>query len=205
MFDFMTEVVRNYRTTGAIAPSGKYLAAEITRPLREHNGPKRILEVGPGTGVFSHIILDALNPGDAFDLVEINDAFADVLEENFLREFREAHSDISVQLFNAAIEEVTLEGDYDYIICGLPFNLFPLPMVRRIFRTMMSQLKEGGELVYFEYLGMKAPKMVWFDPRVRKRTRQRVAMAKALERKYDGQIDVIVRNFPPAQLIRLTH
>ncbi|WP_163567862.1 hypothetical protein [Fodinicola feengrottensis] len=49
---FASEFVHNFHTTGAIAPSGKTLARALSRHLHTcpADGPRRLLEVGPGTG-----------------------------------------------------------------------------------------------------------------------------------------------------------
>jgi len=203
MIGFLGQAVKNYRTTGAIAPSSATLARVMTESLRRHQGPKRILEVGPGTGAFTRRILHALKPGDGFDIVEINPAFSRHLEHELLADFIAANPGIAVRLHNLAIQSAPLAGEYDYIVCGLPFNNFPLSEVSRIFRRMMSLLREGGELMYFEYLGMKAVKMMWFRGKRRQRVRRRIALARALDRRYDGRRAVVLRNFPPASAFRL--
>jgi phosphatidylethanolamine/phosphatidyl-N-methylethanolamine N-methyltransferase len=203
MIGFLGQAVKHYRTTGAIAPSSAALARVMTESLRRHQGPKRVLEVGPGTGAFTKRILHALKPGDAFDIVEINPAFSTRLRRELLEEFIAAHPQISVNLHNHAIQTAPVTGEYDYVVCGLPFNNFPLSEVSRIFRRMMSLLREGGELMYFEYLGMKAVKMMWFRGRKRGRVRRRIALAKAMDRRYNGSRRVVLRNFPPASAFRL--
>ena len=57
MLDFLTEAVRNFRHTGAVWPSSPILARAMTRSIAEVEGPRRILEVGPGTGPFTKAIL----------------------------------------------------------------------------------------------------------------------------------------------------
>jgi phospholipid N-methyltransferase len=203
MIGFLGQAMRHYRTTGAIAPSSAALARVMTESLRRHRGAKRVLEVGPGTGAFTKRILRSLNLGDEFDIVEINPKFSRRLERELLAEFAAEHPGVVVRLHNAAIQTAQLAGRYDYIICGLPFNIFPLSEVSRIFRRMMSLLNDGGELMYFEYVGMKAAKLMWFRGKKRGRVRRRIALEKALDRRYDGSRRLVLRNFPPAKAFRL--
>ncbi|MCL4209795.1 MAG: methyltransferase domain-containing protein [Phycisphaeraceae bacterium] len=203
MLSFFGQAVRAYKTTGAIAPSGPVLARAMTRELESHVGPKRVLEVGPGDGAFTRRILELLNPGDVFHVVEINPRFARLIEEKRLAPFRARHPGIEVRLIVGAIQEVELEGQYDYVICGLPFNIFPLHVVSEIFRHMMAHVKEGGGLTYFEYLGMKAIKMPLLGRRGRKRLKRRIALCKLLDRRYQGTRDLVWRNLPPANAVHL--
>ncbi len=203
MIGFLGQAMKHYRTTGAIAPSSAALARVMTESLRRHAGPKRVLEVGPGTGAFTKRILHSLKPGDTFDIVEINPTFSQHLERELLSEYIASNPKVSVRLHIAPIQTAPALGEYDYIVCGLPFNIFPLSEVSRIFRRMMSLLRDGGELMYFEYLGMNAVKLMWFQGKKRKRVRRRIALAKALDRRYDGRKRLVLRNFPPAKAFRL--
>jgi len=206
MLTFFERILQTYRTTGAIAPSGPVLAKEMTRALSEHAGPKRVLEVGPGSGAFTKHILKALVPGDEFHVVEINPAFCDLLERNVFPKFRQESDPegrITIQLYNDPIELAPLTGKFHYIVCGLPFNNFPLHQVSLIFRRMMSHLHEGGELAYFEYLGMKAIKMPWVGAQGRERLKRRIALTQTLDRRWSGSRNLVLRNFPPANAIKL--
>lgn len=203
MLTFLREFMSHQRQTGAMLPSGRHLARVMTRDLGEDGRPKRVLEVGPGTGAFTGHILRGLRPGDEFHLVEINDTFADVIEREFLSPYRVEHPDVDIVLHRSAIEEVPLTGRFDYIICGLPFNNFPLTMVRGIFRRLFDLLREGGQLSFFEYAGVRAVKapVMWKDKR--QRLRRREAMVRALRRRHMGRRDLVLSNLPPAYAIHL--
>ena len=154
MLAFVGQFFSNFKTTGAILPSGRVLARAMTRPARRAPGPRRLLEVGPGTGSFTRRLLNSLQDGDELHIVEINRRFADYLEQKMLADFRRDHPKIRVELHCSSIEGAHLEGHFDYIICGLPFNNFPVFESRQIFRQLMNLLREGGQLTYFEYAGM---------------------------------------------------
>lgn len=204
MLAFLAKAVRNYRTTGAVCPSSGILAREMTRAVRQRTGPKRVLEIGPGTGAFTRAVLSALQPGDEFHLVEINADFAEHLRAEVLDPFIAVNPQIQVLLYVAPIEDARIDGRFDAIICGLPFNNFPLSTVSRIFRKMLSLMKEGGDLAYFEYVGMKAVKWPWVGPHGRSRLRRRIAMEQSFARRYNGRRDVVFRNFTPARAIHLS-
>ncbi|MFO0872819.1 MAG: methyltransferase domain-containing protein [Phycisphaerales bacterium] len=203
MLSFVRQAVRDIRNTGAMWPSGPQLAKVMTRSLREAGGAKRLLEVGPGTGAFTKAALRALRPGDEFVIVELSAAFCAELERRLLRPYRAAHPGITVTLHCAPIESAPLKGTFDYIVCGLPFNNFPPASVRAIFRRMMSLLSPDGELMYFEYAGVRALKAPLVGPRGRRHLKQIGSITRALRRRHAGDRELVLANFPPCMAMTL--
>jgi phosphatidylethanolamine/phosphatidyl-N-methylethanolamine N-methyltransferase len=198
VFEFLTQALRDFRHTGSVWPSSPILARAMTKSIARIQGPRRVLEVGPGTGPFTKAILKKLRTGDQFDLVEINELFCRKLEREVLSKYRAAHPAVDVRLHCAPIEDAELSGPYDVIVCGLPFNNFPPKLMRQIFRRMFSLLKEDGELVYFEYVGVRAVKRPVVDGAARARLRRIDMIGKSLRRKHDGRTELVLGNFPPA-------
>ena len=180
------------------------LAAAMTSSIGAIEGPRRVLEVGPGTGPFTKAILRKLRAGDQFDLVEINENFCRTLEKKLLGPYRGKHPRVKIGLHCAPIEEAKLEGPYDVIVCGLPFNNFPPKLMRQIFRRMFALLKDSGELVYFEYAGVRVLKSPVVDSDGRARLKRIDAIGKSLRRKHEGKKELVLGNFPPAFAYRLT-
>jgi phosphatidylethanolamine/phosphatidyl-N-methylethanolamine N-methyltransferase len=203
MLSFVRQAVKDFKHTGSVWPSSPALAEAMTRSLRRANGTKRVLEVGPGTGPFTKTVLDALEKGDEFDLVEINPAFCRHLEERVLPK-RGSGKGVHVRLHCARIEDAPIAGPYDFIICGLPFNNFPPAVVRSIFRRLMSLLKEGGELAYFEYAGVRIMKAPLVGSRGRRKLKEIGKVGKALRRKHAGKREIVWGNIPPAMAVTLT-
>ena len=198
MLDFLTEAIRNFRNTGSVWPSSPLLAKTMTKAIGKVDGPRRVLEVGPGTGPFTKAILKKLRAGDQFELVEINQTFCRKLEKDMLRPFRAENPGVQVKLHCAPIEDAPLAGPYDVIVCGLPFNNFPPKLMRQIFRRMFALLKENGELVYFEYAGVRVIKSPVTDRAGRARLKRIDAIGKSLRRRHDGKGELVLANFPPA-------
>ncbi len=196
--DFFRECRRHFRTTGSILPSSRFLALALTSELRKRTGPARILEVGPGTGSVTSVILRELHPEDQFDVVEINRHFVDLLQQRIDQEelFR-SHRD-QINLIHAPVEELLGERVYDYIVSGLPLNNFSAAQVRRIFSTFDRLLKPGGTLTYYEYVLVRALKAPFLNRFGRRRL-------SCLGRVVNGYIDAyqfrrerIFANVPPA-------
>src|SRR4051812_8800891 len=91
---FWRQFRQAYNSTGAVLPSGRGLAVALSRFVRNgeatsasgKNGtarPRRILEVGPGTGAVTVQIIDDMRPQDRLVLVERNEQFVAHLKERF--------------------------------------------------------------------------------------------------------------------------
>lgn len=203
MLVFVRECIRNYNTTGAIFPSSKNLARIMTRPGERPPGPERILEVGPGTGPFTRTLLHSLRPGDELHIVEINPGFCESLQRAVIDPYLRTHPNAHVRLYNAPIQDVKLEGEFDRIVCGLPFTNFPASLVRQIFRRMMDLLKPGGELTYFEYVAARQMKATVSGPRGWRNLRRISAFNKSMRKRHGGKSDLVLGNIPPAIALRL--
>lgn len=197
------QFLKDHRHTGAIMPSSPRLARAMTRSVRQGPRPKRVLEVGPGTGPFTKHLLNALQPGDQLHLVEINPFLAARLEQRVLAPFRSDHPDILVKLYCQTIETVDVEPGFHHIICGLPFNNFPPSLVRKIFRRMLDLLAPGGELMYFEYAGVRIMKGPLVGPEGRRKLKRIGATGKILRKRHGGKQKLVLGNMPPAVAVRL--
>lgn len=203
MLKFLTQSITRFQHTGAIWPSGDALAREMTRSLAGARGRRRILEVGPGTGSFTRHVLQELRPSDDFQIVEINPVFCRHLDSNLLSPFRQRSPGTSIRLHQSAIEEADLEGKFDHIVCGLPFNNFPPSLVRSIFRSMLDLLAPDGDLSYFEYAAVRVLKAPVASRAMRSKMRRLDAHAKSLAKRHGGQRKLVMANFPPAVAVRL--
>jgi phospholipid N-methyltransferase len=164
---------------------------------------KRVLEVGCGTGAFTKEILKTLTDGDSFHIVELNSDFCTFVDLKLLEPFRNQNPNITVEVHNAPIEEANLVGVFDAIICGLPFNNFPVDLVEHLFDVMLSYLKPQCELAYFEYLGMRGLKRTFGFPGIRKETKQRTKNIDARYQQCKGTQQTVWRNLPSCRVVRL--
>ena len=148
---FFSQFAENFTTTGAIAPSSSLLGRAITYPLSQRTSePVQVLEVGPGTGAFTQQILKHLRRGDRLEIYELNSRFFDYLKKNLQWEGLQS-AGIDCRLHNADIRDVGKDLQYDYIVCGLPFNNFEPKLVSEILAVLMDRLSSTGVFSYFEY------------------------------------------------------
>ena len=150
---FLSQFGRQFETTGSLIASSRFLAKAITRFLADRpDQPIRVLECGPGTGSFTNQIVRNLREGDTFDLVELNESFVDILKQRFETEeaWRAVHPLSTIH--EVPLQDFQTEGDYDFVISGLPLINFSPVLVAEIMEVYFRLLKPGGMLSYFEYM-----------------------------------------------------
>ena len=195
---FVKEFLDNFHTTGAVLPSGKSLSTALARHVGKDSVPKRILEVGPGTGAVTQWIVSRMNPGDRLDLVELNDRFVQRLKQRFKTEPVFAAVADRTQILHCSLEELSTEESYDLIISGLPLNNFSVEVVETILSSLQRRLARDGVLSFFEYIGIRRLRAMVSTRPQRERLR---GIGRALEKVFiENEIhrDWIWPNVPPA-------
>lgn len=196
---FFRQFLVNYRTTGAILPSGRSLASALARFVGdEHPGARRILEVGPGTGSVTRLIIDAMGPEDRLDLVELNESFVRCVQQRFQTEegFRAVAG--RTRVLHRPVQELSRDGAYDLIISGLPLNNFSVSEVEEILAAFAGLLKPAGMLSFFEYMAIRRLRALISGPAERARLRGIGETLGALLREHEIRRDWIWLNVPPA-------
>jgi phosphatidylethanolamine/phosphatidyl-N-methylethanolamine N-methyltransferase len=128
----------------ALAPSGAALARIITSELSPETG--RVLELGPGTGVFTRAILArGVNEAD-LTLVEYEEAFANLLTGRF----PEA---VVLQMSAASLmsDARFQQSGFGAVISGLPLLSMSPRIVLKILRGSFAALEEDGAFFQFTY------------------------------------------------------
>src|SRR5438270_2947930 len=195
--EFFRQFREQYGTTGSILPSSRSLARALTRPMREHRGARRVLEVGPGTGAVTREIVRQLRPDDRLDIVEINAAFVEVIRRRFHEEPAFRRRGPLCRIIHAPIQEVAGEAVYDFLISGIPLNNFAVPLVEDIFRSYRRLLRPEGRLSYFEYAAVRDLKRALMPADRERLTALSVLLGEKI-RRYQVAEELVVFNVPPA-------
>ena len=181
-------------------PSGRLLAAALARFVRQRagSGPRRILEVGPGTGAVTRRIIADLGPEDRLDLVELNGSFVECLRERFKTDpaFRPAAD--RVRVLHCSVEQLPADAAYAVIVSGLPLNNFAAEEVRNILAGLLRLLEPGGTLSFFEYIALRRLKALVSRRSERTRLREIGRIEGDLLRDHEIRRDWIWLNVPPA-------
>ena len=133
----------------AIAPSGPALARAITAEISAASMP--VIELGPGTGVFTQAILDAGVTPDQLIMIEAGADFATLLRTRF-------PAVRIVEGSAGALADVPLFGPGTVGAIGSPLTILsmPRPIVLAILGTAFSELRPGGAMYQFTY-GFRCP------------------------------------------------
>ncbi|MCB2377993.1 methyltransferase [Hymenobacter sp. BT635] len=146
---FLEEFIRNPATVGSLVPSSRELTDKVMEPI-DFTQARCIVEYGPGTGVFTDILLARRQPGTTIVLIEVSRRFCQLLQARYA-----AHSDVHV-IHGSAAET----GEYlrqrgldqpDYVVCGLPFSSLSRRLGWRILEHTRQLLQPNGQLILFQY------------------------------------------------------
>jgi phospholipid N-methyltransferase len=200
---FWSEFRRNFRTTGAALPSSRWLGRALARYVPSDGSsetvpPRRVLEVGPGTGAVTRQVVSALGDEDRLDLVELNDEFVTHLKRLLEQDPYFAAVADRVQIFHQGVESLSADEPYDAIVSGLPLNNFPVPLVETLLGSLQSLLRPGGTLSFFEYIAIRDAKRVVAFREERDRLRGISAVLEPMFASHEFRREWIWANVPPA-------
>ncbi len=197
---FFQEYLRNFHHTGAVSPSSRFLAAALARFVRNGHadGPRRVLEVGPGTGAVTQQIVAALGPEDRFDLVEWNSRFVERLRQRFETDPHWKAVADRVRVIHAPVQELPRESAYQAIVSGLPLNNFSVADVEQILEAFQGLLAPGGTLSFFEYIAVRPARAFVSGQADRQRLRGITRILGELLSQHEFRRDCVWPNLPPA-------
>ena len=143
---FFSAFVRRPFDTGAITPSSAHLAEAMVEDMGIPEADT-VVELGPGTGVFTRVIEEQLRPGARFLSFEINPELAAELTRRFPR----------VHVVNDSVENIRHHlnaagrRDVDATISGLPWAAFSRDRQEKLLDATVQALKPGGRFATFAY------------------------------------------------------
>jgi phosphatidylethanolamine/phosphatidyl-N-methylethanolamine N-methyltransferase len=148
---FLRTWMRDPRQIGAVVPSGPALARLITANIDHRTGP--VIELGPGTGVFTRALLARGVPRHRLALVEADHGFADALTRRY--------PDVHVLRMDAAqlgqTQPLFDNEGASTIVSGLPMLSMPAQQVAAIVHGAFErQLRQDGAFYQFTY-GLRCP------------------------------------------------
>jgi phosphatidylethanolamine/phosphatidyl-N-methylethanolamine N-methyltransferase len=179
--NFFRAWIADPRGIGAVAPSGRALAELITGDISEATGP--VIELGPGTGVFTQALLDRGAREEDLTLVEFGADFARLLRARF-PEARVLCMDAG-RLGQHRLFEGAPVGA---VISGLPLLTMSPRRVMAILDGAFSYMQPRGAFYQFTY-GPRCP--------VPRAILERLGLKATL-------LGRAIRNIPPAAVYRIS-
>jgi phospholipid N-methyltransferase len=181
-----TEFIRRPLMTGAVAASSRQLAHAMTEGIALERA-RIVVELGPGTGVFTDAILARLAPEARLVAVELNPVLAARLSAT-RRDTR-----LTVVAGSAAELAAAVDEPVDAVVSGLPWTVMPRERRGQILDAVTEVLAPGGRFTTFAYLHA-----AWTPP-ARHFTAELACRFDRLERSA-----VVWPNLPPAFVHRAT-
>jgi phospholipid N-methyltransferase len=145
---FIKQFFKEKNMIGAMAPSSRFLAAKMLNhlPIKES---KIIIELGPGTGVFTEKIIEKMGTDTQLIVVELNDTFFEALRKKINHKNVHLKHGSATEISNY-LKELGLEKA-DLIISSLPLAVIPTEIRQLILSEVKNHLNNQGHFVQFQY------------------------------------------------------
>lgn len=188
---FLEEALANYPSVASVAPSSPHLARAMTEPLRKMKAGV-VVEVGAGTGVITHALLDLLPDDVSLIAFEINKKFYRYLRRNF--------NDPRLLLLNASAETVKEQlaklgiRRADAVVSSLGFSLMKEQQRNTILDSLLACMDSKSVFLQYHYLPARIVNAI---PQPGKNGR--LDLPRLLHQHF-GSVEskIVWRNLPPA-------
>lgn len=139
-----TQFLRRPLMTGAVAASSRRLAAAMTRDIGLEKA-RLVVELGPGTGVFTEAVLRRIPPAARLVAIELNADLADRLAAT--------HRDGRLGVVHGAAADLAefADGPVDAVVSGLPWTVMPARTREHTLDAVAKSLAPGGRFTTFAY------------------------------------------------------
>lgn len=142
---FLKNFIKNPRQIGSIIPSSRKLSKKMAEQIN-YDKAKFIIELGPGVGPYTNIILKNKKETTGYIAFEKNEDMAKILKGKFP----------GIDIYNKAEEMSAIIRknnikNVDYIISGLPFTVLEKEIRKTILNQIYDNLDSGGKFVTFQY------------------------------------------------------
>ena len=165
---FLSQLFKSPIETGAIAPTSKKLSQLIVASANLSN-KKCVVELGPGTGVFTREIIKNIPETSEYFSLEIN--------EEFVKETKLNNPKATV--YHASAKDIKKylakhnQDKCDCIISGLPWGALAENIQMDLLDEVYDSLEEGGEFLTIALLqGLIFPPGIKFKKAINKKFRK---------------------------------
>lgn len=145
--DFFFQFIKKPSVIGAVVPSSRSLAKTMLQTV-DFGKTKTIVELGPGTGAFSQLILDSALPSTTYFALELNLKMVNYLKNTMpeLITYHDSAANIEKYLQKHSASHA------DVIISGLPWAAFSDGLQDALLNAVLNSLPTNGQFMTFAYL-----------------------------------------------------
>lgn len=146
VYGYIKQFLRDPKSTGSIAPSNEELSDLVTDTARLGE-MGTVVELGPGTGVFTEKILEKKNPEALFFAIEINPEFYEATKSRCpsATVYKDSAENMKKYL------ERHGKDSCDCIISSLPWAVFDHDTQDKLLHVIWDVLRPGGKMITFSY------------------------------------------------------
>ena len=145
---FLRQFLKEKKMVGSMIPSSRFLARKMLSSV-DFAVSRVFVELGPGNGVFTKLVLEQMSADSKLYVFELNDMFFKVLKAEI--------TDPRVVLIHDSAEKI---GEYlkrdgltsaDVVLSSLPLANFSTGLKAKILSECYNILREAGIYVQFQY------------------------------------------------------
>ncbi|HCE45099.1 MAG TPA: methyltransferase [Lentisphaeria bacterium] len=143
----LKEFVRDPVGIGTVLPSSRYLAREMTSEIGLERA-ETVVEIGPGSGVFTSQILKMITSKAKFFVVELNPRIHEHLSEKYP----------NVKIYNESAENLPelikkeKMNSVDVVVSSLPWVSFPPELQDKLMDAIYKTMTKGGRFSTYGYI-----------------------------------------------------
>lgn len=142
---FLRNFIKKPRQIGSIIPSSKKLSEKMAEQIN-YQSANTIVELGPGTGPYTKLILDRKKEQTRYIAFEKNNDMKKILKNKFN----------GIEIYSKAEEmtdvfEKNNIKDINYIISGLPFTVLEKNIRESILEQIYNNLEVNGKFITYQY------------------------------------------------------
>lgn len=146
---FLRQFWKEKKMIGAMSPSSKFLAKKMLEPINFEKD-KVLVELGPGTGVFTRELIDKMAPDAQLFVFELNDYFVQLLQKEFQKDSRVHIIHDSAELIDKYLAQYNCTKP-DVILSSLPLANFPDELRNKLLRSIQENMSERSKFIQFQY------------------------------------------------------
>jgi phosphatidylethanolamine/phosphatidyl-N-methylethanolamine N-methyltransferase len=147
MKKFIRQFIRHPGKTGAVAASSRHLV-KLMMDTADIESAEAVVELGPGTGVFTEEILKRLRKDAVFFALELNDEF--VAETRRRCPHATVYHDSAAHIGKYLHQHG--KRHCDSIISSLPWSAFDHKLQTELLTAAVDALRPGGEFLTYAYV-----------------------------------------------------